>query len=119
MENENENRNVNEVENKTEIYPGFEDFWILYDKKKGSKKIAEKKWKNLPYKTKVEIMEYLPAYIASTPDKVYRKNPETFFNQEGWNDEIIFKNDNNGRTQKITDRYSNIKKSILAEIQSS
>ena len=119
MENENENRNVNEVENTTEIYPGFEDFWILYDKKKGSKKIAEKKWEKLPYKTKVEIMEYLPAYIASTPDKVYRKNPETFFNQESWNDEIIYKTNNNGTNQKITDRYSNLKQSVLEDIQSS
>jgi hypothetical protein len=119
MENENENRNVNEVENTTELYPGFEDFWILYDKKKGSKKIAEKKWQKLPYKTKVEIMEYLPAYIASTPDKVYRKNPETFFNQESWHDEIIYKTNNNGTNQKITDRYSNLKQSVLEDIQSS
>ena len=116
MENENENRNVNE--NTTEIYPGFEDFWILYDKKKGSKKIVQKKWQKLPYKTKVKIMDYLPAYIESTPDKVYRKNPETFFNQEGWNDEIIYKT-NNGTTQKITDRYSNLKQSILEDLQSS
>ena len=115
---EDENENINEVENVTEIYPGFEDFWFLYDKKKGSKKIAEKKWDKLPYKTKLQIMEYLPAYIASTPDKVYRKNPETFFNQEGWNDEIIYKN-NNGPTQKITDRYTNIKQSILEDLQSS
>ena len=34
-------------------------------------------------------MNYLPAYINSTLDKQYRKNPETFLNSKGWNDEII------------------------------
>ena len=116
---ETETETVNEVENVTEIYPGFEDFWILYDKKKGSKKIVQKKWQKLSYKTKVKIMDYLPAYIESTPDKVYRKNPDTFFNQEGWNDEIIYKTNNNGTTQKITERYSNLKQSILEDLQSS
>ena len=116
---EDENENINEVENVTEIYPGFEDFWILYDKKKGSKKIAEKKWHKLPYKTKVEIMEYLPAYKASQPEEEFRKDAQSFINLETWKDKIIIKQNKNGTNQKITDRYSNIKQSVLEDIQSS
>ena len=118
MENENENRNVNEVENTTELYPGFEDFWILYERK-GSKKLTKKKWDKLPYKTKVEIMEYLPAYKASQPEEEFRKDAQSFINLETWKDKIIIKQNKNGTNQKITDRYSNIKQSVLEDIQSS
>jgi hypothetical protein len=37
-------------------------------------------------------MEYIPNYRAATPDKTYRKNPETFLNNKSWNDELIFTN---------------------------
>lgn len=102
---------------KTEIYPGFEDFWTLYDKKKGSKKIIQAKWNRQPYKIKLKIMEYLPAYIESTPDKIYRKNPETFFNQEGWKDEIIHKTNNNGR--KKNNLYANLKQQNALKVDPS
>ena len=70
-----------------EIYPTFKDFWDLYDNKK-DKDACIPKWDSLTQKEKEDIMEYLPAYIKSTPDKTYRKNPKTFLNNKSWNNEI-------------------------------
>lgn len=70
------------------VYPTFNDFWNLYDKKIGREK-SEKKWGKLTQSEKEKILEYLPGYIAATPDAQYRKNPETFLNNKSWNDEII------------------------------
>jgi uncharacterized protein YdaU (DUF1376 family) len=96
LENENEKENEYDNENekggvgeKTEIYPSFDDFWEDYDKKIGSKKKLERKWSNLSYQIKCEIMDYIPFYKQSQPNKKYRKNPETFLNNEGWKDELI------------------------------
>lgn len=66
----------------------FEKFWNLYDKKKDKDKCFTK-WKKISKKDRVSIFEALPAYLSSTPDKQYRKNPLTYLNGKGWNDEII------------------------------
>ena len=71
-----------------DIYP-FDDFWNDYDKKVGSKSKLEKKWNKLSDKDKIKIKDFIPNYKLSQPDKKYRKNPETFLNNESWNDEII------------------------------
>ncbi len=73
-----------------EIYPTFDHFWFEYDKKVG-REISEKKWNRLSQKDKEAIMEYIPLYKESQPEKQYRKNPETFLNNKSWNDELIFK----------------------------
>lgn len=65
----------------------FDDFWNLYNKKVGRKK-SEAKWKRLSNKDRTAIMEHLPNYIRNTPDVQYRKNPETYLNNESWNDEL-------------------------------
>lgn len=74
----------------------FETFWELYDKKVGKKDKLKKKWEKLNIDTQNQILEYLPKYIKAVPDKQFRKNPETFLNNESWNDEIIEKGGNNG-----------------------
>ncbi len=89
---------VNEIE--VEIYPGFDDFWNLYDKKRGRRKQIENKWSRLNQNTKEMIMVHLPKYIESTPDKSFRKDPQTYLNQEAWLDEIITKNNINGTSKK-------------------
>lgn len=38
---------------------------------------------------KEEIFATLPNYIAATPDKQYRKNPDTYLNNKSWQDEIL------------------------------
>ena len=76
-------------ENKIEIWPTFDDFWDDYDKKVGSKEKIKKKWSKLSQSVKEEIMEYIPNYKIAQPDKKFRKNPETFLNNNGWEDELI------------------------------
>jgi hypothetical protein len=101
LENENviviENRNKEKKENEIEIiiYPSFDDFWNLYDKKIDKPK-CELKWKKLKQSEKEAIMQYIPDYIASQPDKKFRKNPETFLNNKAWENEII-KPEKNGK----------------------
>lgn len=84
--NKNEKNYKNE-KNIIEVYPTFEDFWNLYDNKK-DKEVCKPKWEKLTQKEKEDIMNYLPAYIQSTPDKQYRKNPKTFLSNKSWNNEI-------------------------------
>jgi len=90
---EYENEIVNAVKNESEFeimeYPAFSDFWDMYDKKRGDKEKVSKRWKQLTQKDKEAIMDYLPAYLLSTPDKQFRKDPLTFLNNKSWNDEII------------------------------
>ena len=101
-DNDNEYDNDNEKENKKKkdtsvIPPGgerlinfsFSEFWDLYDKKVGKKDVLEKKWLKLTEKEREEAMKYIPPYKETTPDKQFRKNPESFLNQKAWNDEII------------------------------
>jgi hypothetical protein len=59
-----------------------------YDKKQDRKKCFAK-WKRLSHSDKDKIFQTLPAYIASTPDKQFRKNPLTYMNGEVWNDEVM------------------------------
>jgi len=107
MENENENENENkdgvEIENVEilENYP-FEDFWILYDKKRGDKVKLSKKWEKISDADRKKIFEYIPQYKLSQPNKEFRKDPETFLNNKSWNDELIYKSGNNGRPGKVS-----------------
>lgn len=70
----------------------FEIFWEVYDKKIGSKPKLKKKWDSLTEPEREAALEYIPGYVKATPDKKYRKNPETFLNNKSWNDEIITTN---------------------------
>jgi hypothetical protein len=71
-------------------YP-FNEFWDMYDKKI-DKVSCEKKYKKISLEEKQLIFETLPTYLLSTPDKKYRKNPETYLNNKAWNDEVIVSN---------------------------
>lgn len=72
-----------------EINIDFSDFWNLYDYKKGDKTKLQDKWEGLSDEIRQKIMDSLPLYIASTPEKKYRKHPQTYLNNKGWEDEII------------------------------
>lgn len=85
---ENENEKVKVKENAKENNIPFADFWNLYDKKINAKK-SEEKWNKLTDAERILIMDYLPKYKLSKPDKQYRKDPCTFLNNKSWNDEII------------------------------
>ena len=79
----------------------FESFWNLYDKKTGKEK-ALKKFLALTDQEVNTILQHVPKYVASTPDKKFRKDPTTYLNGKCFNDEIIKKentgNQANGNT---------------------
>jgi hypothetical protein len=89
METETETENITITKTEVEIWPSFEDFWDLYNKKVGSKSKLIKKWESLTDLDRGLIIEHLPHYVKSTPDKNFRKNPETYLNNQGWFDEIV------------------------------
>ena len=66
----------------------FDVFWKLYDKCV-DKKPCEAKWSKLKDSERQQVIAHLPKYIESTPDKTFRKNPQTYLNQKSWNNEII------------------------------
>jgi hypothetical protein len=86
---ENENENENEDKSEVEIWPTFDDFWEAYNKKVGSKENCKKKFNKLDQATREKIMNHIFIYVKATPDKKFRANPETFFNQKRWENEII------------------------------
>lgn len=65
----------------------FEEFWNLYGKKEGKKQCMSK-WGKLPQADIENILIHVPAYVKSTPDEKFRKNPLTYLTGEHWNDEI-------------------------------
>ena len=77
--------------NKNTVNIEFEKFWDLYNYKVGSKSKVLKKWESLTDLDRGMIMEHLPHYIKSTPDKQFRKHPATYLNNQGWFDEIVVK----------------------------
>lgn len=88
----------------------FVTWWELYDKMVG-RKDCEKKWQKLTIKEKEACIAAAPAYVASTPDKRFRKNPLSYLNQKAWNDEIIPRNNGNSQPsleQQRLDRLASI-----------
>ena len=75
----------------------FEMWWNLYDKKVGDKKKLMAKWRKIPKRDIGEIFRHTKDYVRATPDKKFRKNPQTYLNNESWNDEII---ESNGKTNR-------------------
>jgi hypothetical protein len=68
---------------------GFDAFWDLYDKKVGEKTKIQNKWETLNENEKKLIIEYIPKYKLSQPNKKYRKDPSTFLNNKSWLDELV------------------------------
>lgn len=85
-ENENENENRVRIEDNKKVW--FKVFWDKYDKKQDSKKCLDK-WLKLSDKEINAALDIVDAYVASTPDVTYRKNPLTWLNGKCWQDEII------------------------------
>tara|TARA_R110000850_G_scaffold272982_1_gene408677 strand:- start:213 stop:785 length:573 start_codon:yes stop_codon:yes gene_type:complete len=98
---ETETETHTEAETETELmcdYRHPEDmfplFWDVYNKKVGDKDKVKKKFLTLINSEVVEfnyLMESVAEYVASTPEKKYRKDPATYLNNKSWNDEIIYK----------------------------
>lgn len=78
--------NVNDIVDVVNI--GFNVFWNLYNKKVGDKNRCEVKWNKLKDTDRQKIIDTLPNFISNIKDKQYQPHPETYLNQERWNDEI-------------------------------
>lgn len=87
------NDTVNDTVNDINIL--FDVFWDAYDKKRNVKK-SKAKWESLNDDAREKIMNHVPKYVLSTPDKSKRKDPMTYLNNESWNDEIILSKSGNG-----------------------
>ena len=96
--NENENKDIIVIENKID----FEFFWNEYNKKVGDKKRCKNKWDKLHLEIQKKVLDSLPEFIKQFSDKQFQPHPETYLNQERWNDEIIIKNNNNGTGKQQT-----------------
>ena len=64
----------------------FDHFWEAYGKKVDRQKCFSK-WKRLKQSDRDMIFKTLSAYVASTPDIQYRKNPSTYLNNRSWENE--------------------------------
>ena len=65
----------------------FEMFWNLYDKKIDRPKVRIT-FMTLTLNEMGKAIKGVKVYVDSTPDKKYRKNPRTWLNARGWENEI-------------------------------
>lgn len=66
----------------------FDDFWKLYGKNVG-KKPCEKIWTKIKLDVRKVIFERLPKWKLQFTNSQFYPNPETFLQDERWNDEIL------------------------------
>ncbi len=62
----------------------FETVWKMYGKPVGNVEALKAKWYSLSAKNKDNILDYIPRYVASTPEIRYRKNFENFLSERYW-----------------------------------
>ena len=87
-EKEKESKKEKEKSN-ADALDGFDEFWSIYERK-GTKKQAMARWKKLnpSIELQLEIYDAARLYVKATPDIQFRKNAETWLNNECWNDVI-------------------------------
>ena len=94
----------------------FENVWEQYGKK-GNRKTSKAKWDRLSNTNKALALKHIPGYVKATPDKQYRKNFETYLNQEVWNDNLL-SNDLNSRKSHSNDSIPDLD-ILYSDIQTS
>lgn len=65
----------------------FEVWWTKYSK--GSRKLSAEVWDKMPEADRLACIEKTPAYIASKPDPLFRKDGERFLKHRTWEDPIV------------------------------
>ena len=66
----------------------FEIWWNKYNKKRGRDKV-ESKWLKLKEEEMQLCLDSVDAYVESTPEKQFRKDPLTYLNGKHWGDDVI------------------------------
>ena len=107
-----EDKDLNKVVN---VQIPFDVFWELYDKKVDRTK-CEPKWDRLNPEDQASAIKFIPKYVESTPDKNYRKNPETFLNKRSWENEIIVPSAKKDKNSSLQDALSQVKFDEQGEI---
>lgn len=112
-DNDNDNDIEDDIENKEggagggkrkELNIPFDVFWQMYDKKVDRGK-CEPKWNRLSDKERSECMARLPEYVMATPDKRFRRDPETYLNNKSWENEIVTKSRNGKPKTELQQLY--------------
>lgn len=67
----------------------FNKFWDLYNKKVWDKKKCKKKWDMLNKEIQEKIIDTLPSFLSTIKNKQFQPYPETYLNQERWENNII------------------------------
>lgn len=99
--NINKGMEINKEEISIDSILSFDDFWILYDKKVGDKNKLIKKYDLISESDRKLILDHIPKYKLSQPDKKFRKDPQTYLNNKSWNDEIVGYIDSNTTNPNI------------------
>ena len=78
------------IKDDASVDAAFESAWAAYERK-GNKQKSLRYWKKLTDEDRSSITETIPKYLASRPDKKFRKNFEGWINPANrmWEDEII------------------------------
>lgn len=86
-----------------ELWPRFDDFWALYDKKIDRAK-CESKWKKMTQQEREKAMSHAEAYVrfGQGSDPQYRRHPLTYLNNKNFNDEHLTQPRTNGRPSEQT-----------------
>lgn len=73
-----------------ELWPRFDDFWALYDKKIDRAK-CESKWGKMTQQEREKAMSHAEAYVrfGQGSDPQYRRHPLTYLNNKNFNDEQL------------------------------
>ena len=94
------------VDNLESINISFDVFWDLYDYKK-NKSLCITKWHSMTDEERTLTIDSLEMYKQSTPDKIYRKYPLNYLENECWNDEHIVLVDNQNIAHSNKYNYNN------------
>jgi len=90
----------------------------LYDKKVGDREKLVRKWNSFTDIERTEIMEYIPKYKIIQNEKKFRKDPQTFFNNKSWQDELVgFKTEVKEKISQTQDKEFEEYKARMLEIQ--
>jgi hypothetical protein len=60
-------------------------------------------WDKLSDEEIEEIIKHTPEYVKSTPEKKYRKHPQTYLNNYCWEDEIIYEDEDDANPSEDYD----------------
>lgn len=87
---------------RAESLPGFAEFWQTFDMRV-SKPNAERAWRALNPDPELAalITQKAVAYVASTPDKQFRKHAATWLRARGWEDEVIAPSAKSGSARPV------------------